>query len=426
MNLSELKSKLYYGYVMSLLGFMVIFIALVIKNNCSSLYIIPITKALGVTRTAYVFHLSIMAIAMMISCFFMGRIISKFKLKYVMSICYLILAICYVCFSQVTALWQIYVIAAVMGFAFGGATTLPVNIMINNWFGFKVKGTMQSAASLGSGLGALVLVNLFQYIVSSYDWRIANLAAAAIFLVIMIPMVFFIAVDKPEERGYTRRPGDPVEEDHTVLTGISEANRGIDLKYIWGMKRFWLQSLGQILIVACSTAIATQTMPYFVDLGMKPAAAAALYSGAMGTLMFGKLILGFISDKIQVPRASFLASLCMGGSFLSLYFMGGSSNMSTVFMATFLIGGSVSTIIPPLLTAKNYGDKDFGSIMGVITMEGNVGQIIGPLLATFIYDTTGSYQSAWLIYTGITLVVAFSFYFSGSLSRKKAALLGYQ
>lgn len=418
---AELKSKFYYGYVMALLGFMVIFIALVLKNNVSSLFVVPITKELGITRTAFIFNLSIMAVTMMVSCFFMGAIITRFKLKNVMAICFLVLSISYVAFSQVTALWQIYVIAAVMGAAFAGATTLPVNIMINNWFGMKVKGTMQSVASLGSGVGAIIWVNVFQYILSHYGWRVANLAIAAVFFFIMIPLVYFIAVDRPEERGYARRLGDPV----TGEAEVSAAKLGIDIKQIWRMKRFWLQSVGQVLIVACSAGAYSQIVPYFTDLGMSATAAAALYSGAMGSLMFGKIILGFIADIIKVPRASLLSPVFFSLAFISLFLMA-SGTPSWLFLVTFFIGGSVSTIIPPILTAKNYGDKDFGSIMGIVTMEGNIGQIIGPLLGAFVFDTTGSYKNAWIIYACVALVVGVCWYISTKLSKKQAADFGYE
>lgn len=423
---SEQKSKFYYGYIMALLGFMVMFIVYVLKANCSSLFIIPITKELGLTRTAYVFHLSIIAISMGVSSFFMGKLITKYKIKYVMSACLLVLALSYVLFARVTTLWHIYAIAVIQGLAFGGATTLPVNIMINNWFGMKTKGTMMSVASLGSGVGALVWINLFQYLIQNYGWRTANLGIAAMFVLVMLPMIFFISVDRPEEKGYSRRPGDPAIDANASPDSIPVSKRGIDMKHVFTMPRFWLQSLGQILVVACAAGITSQAVPYFCDLGMKPAAAAALYSLALGTLIFGKLILGFIADKITIPRASLYSPVVFMCTFISLFLMATFPFMSQGFIWTYMIGGAISTIIPPLLTAKNYGDKDFGGIMGVITMEGNIGQIIGPLLASIIFDMTGSYRKAWLIYAGLTLIVALSFYFSGKLSKKKAAELAYE
>lgn len=421
----SIKSKFYYGYLMVLLGFMVMFVVYVLKSNVTSLFILPITKELGVTRTAYTFNFSIMAITMMISSFFMGNLIKRYKLKYVTPACLLILAISYLLFSKVNSLTHIYILAAVQGLAYGGATTLPVNIMVNNWFGASMKGKMMSLASLGSGVGALVWINLFRVIIEKYSWRGANVAIAIVYIVLMIPLIYFIAVDRPEEKGYDYRPGDPKDFDNSVQK-VSVAKIGIEFKKIWSMPRFYLQSLGQILIVACASAITSQSVPYFQDLGMSPAAAAALYSGALGTLMFGKFILGFISDLITVRRAALFAPVMFMCTFLSLYFMGGMPEMSKVFIATYMIGGSISTIIPPLLTAKNYGDKDFGSIMGVITMEGNIGQIIGPLLASFIFDTTGSYKSAWIIYASLTLIVGLAFFFSTKLSKNKAKEYGYE
>jgi len=411
---------------MVFLGFMVMFVIYVLKANVSSLLILPVTEELGLTRTEYTFHLSIVAIFMMISSFFMGGLINRYKMKFVTSGCLFVLAIAYFLFSRVTSLTQIYILAAVQGVAYGGATTLPVNIMVNNWFGPANKGKMMSLASLGSGAGALVWVNLFRYIIENYGWRVANAGIGLVYLVFMIPMIFFGAVDKPEEKGYDYRPGDPAKDVDGEKQKVSVAKIGIEFKKIWTMPRFYLQSLGQILVVACAASINSQAVPYFQDLGMDAAAAAALYSGALGTLMFGKFILGFISDKITIRRTALFAPAMFMCTFLALYMMGDVPVMSQVFIWTYMIGGSISTIIPPLLTAKNYGDKEFGSVMGVITMEGNIGQIVGPLLASFIFDTTGSYRAAWFIYAILLLIVALSFYFSTRISHKQAKELGYE
>lgn len=425
MSIKEsMKSKFYYGYTMAFLGFMIMFVVYVLKANCTSLFIVPITNELHLSRTAYTFHLTIIAFTMMFSSGIMGKVLTKYKVKYVMSGCLALLALSYIIFSMVTALWQIYAIAVVQGFAYGAATTLPVNIFISNWFGPKRKGTWMSIAMLGSGAGALVWVNLCQKVITLYGWRAANVSIGIIFAVVMLPLIFFFAVNTPAEMGYSRRPGDPDIVDGSKTTVLMK--RGIDGKEALKMPRFWLQMIGQILLVACASGFTTQCVPYLTDLGLGKASAAAIYSGALGTLIAGKFVLGFISDYITPRRAALLSPLIFAGTFIALNLVAVNRSMTNVVIWTYMIGGAIATIIPPLLTAKNFGDKDFGTIQGFVTMGGNIGQMIGPLIASIIFDITGSYRNAWIVYAILMIVVGVCFFFSTSLSKKRASELEYE
>ena len=73
--------------------------------------------------------------------------------------CVSLAAVCYVLMSFSTAMWQLWILGAIQGIGWAGATNLPVTIMVSNWFGPKIKGTAMSIGMLGSGAGALVSVS---------------------------------------------------------------------------------------------------------------------------------------------------------------------------------------------------------------------------------------------------------------------------
>ena len=73
---------------------------------------------------------------------------------------------------------------------------------------------------------------------------------------------------------------------------------------------------------------------------------------------------------------------------------------ATVF--GFAVGGTGASESP--LVASLFGLKAHGLILGVIDMSFTVGAAIGPVLTGYIFDVTGSYQSAFLVCAVIGIV----------------------
>ena len=145
---------------MLLCAFMPMFICYVIKVNCAPLFLTPIIEEMGITRTAYTQTNTIMTVTMMIGSIFIGKFYRKIPVKFALTACVALTSVCYLLMSRAGNIWHLYILSAIQGIGWAGATTLPTTIMVSNWFGPKVKGTAMSIAMLGSGAGALVWVNL--------------------------------------------------------------------------------------------------------------------------------------------------------------------------------------------------------------------------------------------------------------------------
>ena len=76
MNFKDLRPKMdgrfYYGWVMLFMGFICMFIAYVIKANCSSLFYTPICEEFGITRTVYAQTNTTMTVCMLIGSAYIG------------------------------------------------------------------------------------------------------------------------------------------------------------------------------------------------------------------------------------------------------------------------------------------------------------------------------------------------------------------
>lgn len=423
-NILKVDGRFYYGWVMLFCGFMTMFICYVVKANCTSLFYTPICDELGVTRTAYTQTNTILTVTMLIGSAFIGKIYKKFSVKYVLTGCVALTSLCYLGMSQATQLWHFYLLSAIQGFGWAGATNLPVGIMVSNWFGPKIKGTAMSIGMLGSGAGALVWVNVINSVIANQGWRTAYLAMAGINAII-IPIALLLAVSYPSDKGFETRVGDPSPEEVKAAGGISTQKTGITGRQALKTSRWWFQWLAACVTMIGASAFSSQCVAYYTDVTGDSGQAALIYSTALGTLVLGKFILGAISDVLHIKRTAVIAPIFYAAVFICLALSANNMAFSNGVIWFYMIGGAIPSVIPALITVRNFGDKEFGVMNGWMNMAGNVGQIIGPTVAAFIFDVTGTYRLAWIIFAVLMVAVGLLYLASNLSSKKQLKELGY-
>lgn len=379
---------------------------------------------MGVTRTAYTQTNTILTVTMLIGSAFIGKIYKKFSVKYVLTGCVALTSLCYLGMSQATQLWHFYLLSAIQGFGWAGATNLPVGIMVSNWFGPKIKGTAMSIGMLGSGAGALVWVNIINSVIANQGWRTAYLAMAGINAII-IPIALLLAVSYPSDKGFETRVGDPSPEEVKAAGGISTQKTGITGRQALKTSRWWFQWLAACVTMIGASAFSSQCVAYYTDVTGDSGQAALIYSTALGTLVLGKFILGAISDVLHIKRTAVIAPIFYAAVFICLALSANNMAFSNGVIWFYMIGGAIPSVIPALITVRNFGDKEFGVMNGWMNMAGNVGQIIGPTVAAFIFDVTGTYRLAWIIFAVLMVAVGLLYLASNLSSKKQLKELGY-
>ena len=428
-NIFTVNGKFYYGWLMLFCGFMSMFICYVIKVNCFGLFYAPVCEELNISRTVFTQLNTFMTVAMMISSLFIGKIYKKFPIKFVLTGCCLIAALCFVGMSRATAVWQLWILGAIQGIGWSGATNLPVTIMVSNWFGPKIKGTAMSIGMLGSGAGALVWPKLINGVIKTSGWRAGYLAMAGC-VAIMIPIALIIAVNLPSDKGFETRVGDPTPEELAKSGQTSAQKSGITGQQALKTARWWCQWFAGALTMVGAAFFSAQFVEYFSSLygggDAGRASAVSLYSTALGTLILGKFLLGSVSDILHIKRTAVIAPICYAGVFICMLLSANNLPLfSKVLIPVYMIAGALPSVVPFLITAYNFGDKEYGVMSGWMNIAGNVGQIVGPTVVAIIFDTTGSYRLALIIFTILMFIVAILYFISTRVSKKQIADMGY-
>ena len=142
--------------------------------------------------------------------------------------------------------------------------------------------------------------------------------------------------------------------------------------------------------------VSTHVMPYLEDLGYSRHLAGIVAMMIPIMSIAGRLSIGWVSDFI--PRRALLTLMVLGEMVGILLFLN-SHWFYLLIPSVILFGISYGGILVlrPVVLREYYGTTHIGSILGLHTGLSMTGSIVGPLLAGWIFDTTGSYSLAWTV-----------------------------
>ncbi len=390
--------RFFFGWWIVFLGFCLMLLAYVGFASLTSVFVIPVTEALGVGRGEWMLYMTIQALVGVIASPILGKLMQKGSVKKWVAIGCLCGAAAYVIFSQSHSLTGFYIGALFIGVGFVACAPMPVSILINSWFGGKVKGTASGIAFVGSGLGGFILSPLLNAAIVAGGYSAGYLVLAGVYLIILLPMTLLLAVKNPEDKGF-RRMGEI--EDEVIKDGdATTEKRGMTTGQAMKTGEFWIAIISCILVVFASSAILMNDIGYYVECGIDATKAASYHGIMLGLLLFGKPIIGFVTDKLGIKVSAPLSTFIFAATFLVMFIFGGSPGILVAGVCIcYCLGAPSITVVPPLLVNGMFGEKDYGTLVGYINMATSIGGAFGATIAAFIYDATGSYVAFWGVAT---------------------------
>lgn len=400
------QKKIYYGWFIAIAGFCAMALVYSTIMGSAGIYLKPVCAELGFERASFSAVTTVRAATMIILSSFWGKFMAKGNIKLHMTVCMLLGAVAMWGYSLSSHIWQFYLLSIPMGMAFTGGTTMPFSILINNWFGPKKKGIAMSITFIGSGVGSMIFTPLFTHIILNYGWRNSYRLNGFLILIIMVPIILFVVKKTPAEKGLARMGDLPADEKAAKAGKLPVERRGMDFAEAKTAPMTYFVMGAFAISVVASSSLATQAVSYFTDIGFQPMGAAQIISILSMGLIVSKIILGWASDKFGSRMVTPISFLLLGISSLFLYSAAFSHSMVIPYVPFYCLGVSAITVCQPLCVADLFGEKAFGTLIGISTMATGVGAAIGPWASAMVYDKTGSYGSAWIICAVILVVAA--------------------
>ena len=322
---------------------------------------------------------------------FSGRLSDKYGPRPLVTVSGLLIGMGFLLMSQVSSLWQVYLIWGVLFGVVGSCCWVPITTTIPRWF-TKKRGIAVGITVAGFGLGSMIFPPLAQWLISSCGWRHAFIILGLIAFIIMLPLAQFMK-HSPERVGLK-----PYGEDGTIEDKQSLASARGELSFTQAIKtdRFWLFGLILFCFLLALQVVMIHIVPYAVDIGISAIIAASILSIIAGSSVIGRFSMGFICDKAGARPA---LAACLVVLTLALIWLLFAKEiwMLYVFAVVFGVayGGIVS--LQPLVPAELFGLGTLGIIFGSLMFLGTIGGAVGPPLAGSIFDVTGGYSLALLV-----------------------------
>lgn len=357
-------------------GFIFFFMMMGLVTNCFSLYIIPVTEDLGFTRGQFSICQTMIFAAGILNSLIAPKIYNRFGIVPVIRIAAVACGTCYFLQSMAGQLWQFYLLSFLSGFAMQISTAMPMAILIGEWFTEK-KNMAIGMSALGSGVGGSLLNLICSRMIADMGWR-ASFRYLGIICVIVacIPAFFFL---KREPQAAAR------DAEARKQKSESTAKEKASIRPVV----YQFAALSMLINIAGCVLIYT-SIPYLQDIGYSAAFAAAVSSGSMIALAFGKFLYGILVDKFGVVKCYNMSQMVAIFGLLVLIFFR-SPLMLALFYISILLTCSYGSVGVPAAAEHLSKGVNTKESMGIIMAFGSVGASLSSTIAGYVFDFFGSY-----------------------------------
>lgn len=326
--------------------------------------------------------------------------------------------------SRVSEVWQVYFFFSIIigaGQAFG--SFIAANGLINNWFRRRRTLAITLLSACG-GIGGLLFPPLITFLMGKFGWQNAWLTAAGIHLILGLFVPVLLIRDTPKEMGQVpdgevaASPAVPAESLSPVKSRVFETPTDWEIRSVFKNRPFWMMVTFSASIMFTVNFVSLHMVAYLKDTGYT-AMEAATGIGAFNALnIVGQLAGGTLASRFEGRRIALVSILGAGAGVLQLMSVG---VLPTLYLPAVVCGmscGGVQVLIPIML-ANYYGRKNYPKILGWVTPMVTTFSSISPILAGYIYDSTGSYLTVFILTLGFLGVGALATFFTRPTVKKE-------
>ncbi len=309
--------------------------------------------------------------------------------------------------------YVIYALFIAIGSSFGPSATCLA--AVGNWF-IRRRSTAMGLVMCGFGIGGSLVV-VVAYCIGQFGWRNMMVLAGLILWFVGIPLAALMR-HRPEQ--YGQLPDDDhrrAEASAHGLASTAAASRhrlagdvSFAPRQVLRMPVFWLLTINFSIRQMITSTVTLHTIPFLGDLGFSNETAAAVLSIIATSSVLARVLFGWAGDHYDKRVVMGVGLVLLT---VAMLIMSQATELIHVIIYVpfyaMAYGGSVPLI--PATLAEYFGRKNFGTVQGFASTVQMVGNICGPLFAGFVFDVTGSYRIAFILYSAASVVALAMLFF---------------
>ena len=306
--------------------------------------------------------------------------------------------------SQVHAVWQLYLVFAGLGAAMAMALYEAATAVIVSWFHPDQRSRALLAMIVVAGFASTIFMPLTALLNDRYGWRTTLLILAALYGLIAVPL-HALLVRPPSTSSVPHHRATAAQRRTLVRAAVRDS-------------RFWYLAVAFVAHAAAMSTMTIHLVGYLTSRG-HPATFAATVAGLLGVLsVTGRLLLTAAGRRFPLSTVVAVVFAVQAVAAVGLLVAAGTRLGAVIAVTGFGIGFGVASLAKPALLADRYGTTAYASIAGTLAAPVTLAKAAAPLVAAVGYTTAG-YRPVLAAVAGLCLLSA-----AGILARARAGVPG--
>lgn len=376
-----------------------------VTSASAGLFMEPIGKEFGWSRTLLSSGLSIAAIGSFFLSPVLGLAIDRWGTRRMVLLGIALTSCVIASLSLLSgAVWMWFAIWTAYAFTGVMIKSTVWSASISSVFD-KSRGMALGLALSGTAIGQAVIPPITEALISNYGWRHAfvwlGFGGGALTFVFCALFLF---------DGYDRSRKERIERGETRAKGPLLDVPGLSIAEAWRSVALWRIAISLFVMMTITIALNIHQFEILRSSGVDRTSA-SWYTGIAGLAgVAGKLVTGWLLDRYH---ARWVGGLTLAMTVIAFVILSLPGLTAPMIIGAMIINGYAAGTklqIASFLTSAYGGMRNFGTIYGTLASLIAAGSGLGPVLAGAIYDIYGNYGpflmigivgslfSSWLIF----------------------------
>ena len=254
-----------------------------------------------------------------------------------------------------------------------------------------------SISSTGISVGGMVLAPVGSKLIDIGGLELATPLMGVLVLAGALPVILFVLVADPAHMGL-RPDGHATDGDEPAPL---RATLSDDVqRRVWTRAQaartttFWALLVGFGIVLTAQTGFVIHQISFLEDrVGSRSTAALALSITAFGSIV-ARLAVGSFADRVDKRLLTVALFVVQAAAVAGIV---ATDNIPITYALTLVFGFTIGNVymMMSLLVGETFGMVSFGTVFGLVTLIGQVGSGVGPLVIGAIEEATGGYGAAF-------------------------------
>ncbi|MQG18481.1 MAG: MFS transporter [SAR202 cluster bacterium] len=364
----------------------------------SSLYFLPLSREMGLTRTQTSLIFGAATVESGIQSPITGYFIDRIGPRMMMILGSCLSGIGFLVLPLSSGFIDfILIFVALISVGMNAGFHNGASAVVVRWFDIY-RGRAFGYISAGIAVGGLVITPILAVMINNFGWRFGALFSGIMILAICVPISFLIK-DSPHlvnqdvdgknisNSKIKRQINFVNQKNYSFRSAISTFN-------------YWLLACAIALRISAQAGVLIHLVPILVWKNFEEELGGITIAFISASAIFTRVLMGWLGDKIE--KRIIVSVSMLVGMLACIIFLFGPVTVWTVLFFSLLISITDGAAgLTWAMIGDFFGTKSFATLRGVINLVVSVGAFVVPVMMGRIYDVTNSYHSALI---GISLI----------------------